>query len=109
MGLENILQYLQLIPVLLPLIDQVVGLIEKIFAIFNPSGGQGAIKKALAMQMLEMVPGAALLPTDVLSGLVDGVVGVKNAGGEFKHSVAGPIGGAAGVIEEMPMNPHRVR
>lgn len=88
MGLENLLKYIEAITLLLPLIDKIVTMIEGLFA--KLGAGQGAAKKEAATDFAKIgLLNAGLdLPDEVLSGLVDSVVKIKNQTGLFTHGLS---------------------
>ena len=88
MGLENILKYIEAIMLLLPLIEKIVSMIEVLF--MKLGSGQGAAKKEAATGLAEIaLLNAGLdLPYEVLSGLVDSIVKIKNQTGAFTHGLS---------------------
>jgi hypothetical protein len=88
MGFENLLKYIEAITLLLPLIDKIVTMIEGLFK--SLGAGQGGAKKAAVVDLAQNVLlGAGLaLPDVVLSKMIDSVVKVKNATGEFTHGLS---------------------
>ncbi len=86
MGFEIIFKYIQMVMLILPLIEKIVGMIEGAFT--KLGGGSGEVKKAAAMEVAKAsLTGAGLdLPDETLSAMIDSVVGVKNASGEFKKT-----------------------
>jgi len=85
MSLVNLLKYIEAITLLLPLIDKIVSMVEGLFSKLGV--GQGAAKKEAATDVAKAVLGSTALdlPDEILSGVVDSIVRVKNATGEFKH------------------------
>lgn len=83
MSLENLLKYIQAITLLIPLIETIVTMVERLFA--KLGSGKGTAKKEAAMEMAKAsLAGAGMdLPEEVISEVIDTVVGVKNKTGEF--------------------------
>jgi len=88
MSLVNLLKYIQAITLLLPLIEKIVTMVEGLFSKLGV--GQGAAKKEAATDVAKAVLGSTALdlPDEVLSGVVDSIVRVKNATGEFTHGLS---------------------
>lgn len=88
MGVENLLKYIDAITMLLPLIDKIVTMIEGLFG--KLGSGQGAVKKeaATGLAQVALFNAGLDLPDEVLSGLVDSVVKIKNQTGAFTHDPA---------------------
>lgn len=81
----NWLEVVQGILALMPVIQMVVELIERLF-----KGSTGAEKKAIAFDsLIRILPAIAplkVVPSDVLAFTIDAVVWQKNGSGEFKHA-----------------------
>jgi len=86
-SLENVLKYVNAIIAVLPLIEKVVELIERNFLNSHDNGSDTKTKKHLAMELLGSTGPDLGLNNAVVSQMVDSVVAVKNASGEFKHYV----------------------
>jgi len=97
MSIANLLKYIEAITLLLPLIEKIVTMVEGLFSKLGV--GQGAAKKEAATEVAKvaLVNAGLDLPEEVLSGLVDSVVKVKNATGEFTHG-----------LSRAPPNPERL-
>lgn len=96
MGIENLMKYIEAITLLLPLIEKIVTMVESLFS--KLGGGTGVAKKEAATEVAKaaLVKAGLDLPDEVLSGMVDAVVKVKNQTGEFTHglSQAPPVSAA---------------
>jgi hypothetical protein len=88
MSIANLLKYIEAITLLLPLIDKIVTMVEGLFS--KLGSGQGTAKKKAATDLVEVsLLNAGLdLPEEVLSGVVDSIVKIKNATGEFTHGLS---------------------
>ena len=82
------LEIVQGILALMPVIQMVIELIERLF-----SKSTGAEKKVIAFDSLtRILPAIAplkVVPSDVLSFAIDAAVWQKNSSGEFRHSDPG--------------------
>jgi hypothetical protein len=85
MSIANLLKYIEAITLLLPLIEKIVAMVEGLFSKLGV--GQGAAKKEAATDVAKAVLGSTALdvPDEVLSAVVDSIVKIKNATGEFTH------------------------
>ncbi len=76
---------------MMPLINILVALIEKLFV-----GATGAEKKAAAMDFISAVAPSVSAPSEVVTGVlsaaIDGHVAVLNAAGVFAHNGSGSGG-----------------
>lgn len=83
--MSSFLEIVQGILALMPVIEMIVSLIERLF-----SKSTGVEKKAIAVDSLvRILPAIAPLkgvPVDALESIIDVVVWQKNTSGEFKHS-----------------------
>lgn len=88
MSIVNLLKYIEAITLLLPLIEKIVSMVESLFS--KLGGGTGAAKKEAATDVAKaaLVKAGLDLPNEVLSGMVDAIVNIKNQTGEFTHGLS---------------------
>lgn len=89
MSLENVALYVERITLLLPMIEKIVDLVEKIFSRFFPSMRTGEAKQATAMKMIQGYVGD--VPEAIIADTIDVLVKAKNQTGEFAHAEI-PVG-----------------
>jgi len=88
MSLANLLKYIQAVTLLLPLIEQIVTMVEGLFA--KVGSGEGAAKKQAVKEIAKasLVGYGLSLPGETIDEVVDAVVAVKNQTGEFTHGLS---------------------
>ena len=91
MSLTNLLKYIEAITLLLPLIDNIVSMVERLFDEFG--GGRGVAKKEAAKGLVvaSLKTSGVDVPEEMMNELIDTVVKIKNETGEFKKAVSVPI------------------
>jgi len=85
MSIVNLLKYVDLITLLLPLIEKIITMVE---SLFNKFGSNSGTKKKSAVKKITktILSGYELsLPEEVIDKVIDSVVEVKNQTGEFTH------------------------
>jgi Flp pilus assembly protein protease CpaA len=83
--MANWLEIVQGILSLMPLIEMVISLIERLFGSMGGSDKKVMAVDAVKSMLPSIVPGKTI-PNEVLGLAVDAAVWAKNIGGEFKHA-----------------------
>ena len=86
MSIENLVKYIEAITLLLPLVQQVVDMIEAAFKNSARFDGRSEMKKNIAVEVVSMAAGNLPINGELIPKLIDTVVAVENASGQFKHS-----------------------
>ncbi len=88
MPIENVMQYLELILKMLPLIDQLVSFVEKMFERLGILKSGEQKENAVVNAVATLAPD---LPEPIVRGTVKMLVSMKNDAGDFKHSEGEPV------------------
>ena len=86
MNFEEVTQYIQMITLLLPLVQQVILMVENAFTGQKGFDGRSEMKKNIAVEVVKGFHPELAVDVYVVSKMIDTIVSVKNASGEFKHS-----------------------